>query len=215
MRPRSPSFIHLFKNLDLNLKHLNPESRASVCVCECVCARAACTVSVQIHTWAITVWLLLHWPLSPILQVHWLVPARPKITHIDLPRRRVYSPAITAVPQNHRRPFSFFPLVSCHYLCEVFAAVLCEHERMFLCAFMTSRQKQKKKDENFTSWQFDGYCFFCHPVQEQTKVINALCELISVLCKTKQYRIVKYFWMFCKGPHDIYVSCFFFLNSLV
>lgn len=166
MQPRSLSFIYLFKNLDLNLKHLNPESRVYVCVC------ATCTVSVQTHTWAITVWLLLHWPLSPILQVHWLVPARPKITHIDLPRRRVYSPAITAVPQNHRRPFfSFFFSYRATTYVKYLQQCCASMNGCFYVPFLHQgkKTKQNKKDEKFTSWQFDGYCFFLSPSARANK----------------------------------------------
>lgn len=93
--------------------------------------------------------------------------ARPCSTK-DNPHRSAPAPCLlscdngraTKPPPTFSSFLFFFSLVSCHYLCEVFAAVLCEHERMFLCAFFTSRQKKKKKDENVTSWQFDGYCFF-------------------------------------------------------
>lgn len=106
--------------------------------------------------------------------------ARPCLTkdnlHRSAPAPCLLSSVITVVPQNHRLPFFFFV----KYLQQC-----CVSMNMCVCAFLYI----KARKSCFTSW-FDEYCFFCHPAQEQTKVINALCEQISVLCKTKQYRVV-------------------------
>lgn len=115
--------------------------------------------------------------------------------HRSPPALCLLSSVITAVPANHRLLFfflkrenlsSYFKL--CHHWPNVkYLQQSCE--RMCVCAFLHQGKCKKKK---MYTWVVLWGIAFCHPVQEQTKVINAPCERISVLCKTKQYRIV---WM--------------------
>lgn len=115
--------------------------------------------------------------------------ARPCLTkdnlHRSAPAPCLLSSAITVVPKNHRLPFfSFiFGNRATTYL-QVFAAICVSVNGCVYAPFLhQGKTKREKKKRKFT-W-FDWYCFFCH--QEQMEVIDALCEQISVLCKTKQY----------------------------
>lgn len=147
--------------------------------------------------------------------------ARPCLTkdnlHRSAPAPCLLSSAITVVPKNHRLPFfsplflGIVPPLTYKYLQQFVWAWTDACMHLF---YIKAKLKERKKKRKFT-W-FDWYCFFCH--QEQMEVIDALCEQISVLCKTKQYITVwNKLWMFCKGPHYIYVSFVFsfFFVSLV
>ena len=146
--------------------------------------------------------------------------ARPCLTkdnlHRSAPAPCLLSSAITVVPKNHRLPFfplflGIVPPLTYKYLQQCCMSV----NRCVYAPFFTSRQNWKRKKRRENSHGLIGIAFFCH--QEQMEVIDALCVQISVLCKTKQYiTIWNKLWMFCKGPHYIYVSfvfSFFFFFS--
>lgn len=61
---------------------------------------------------------------------------------------------------------------------------------MSMCLFYTKARKEKEGVSQVGLMGIAFFLFFCPPPQEQTKVNNALCEQISVLCKMKQYRVV-------------------------
>lgn len=166
--------IHLFKDLDLNLRDLNTRE-------SCVCVCAAYTVSVQTHTWAVTppncltstTMTFESNPSSPL--------ARPCLTkdnpHRSAPAPCLLSSAITAVPQNPS-PFSKKKERKKNRATTYVKYLQCcvSVNTCVLCAFLHQGKKKNRKMSHLLVWLVLLFFFLFHPVQEQTKVINALCE---------------------------------------
>lgn len=135
LQPCANSVYHcapFFIDLDLNLNDLNP------------------------NTWAVTpppVSLLLHRPLSPIFQTHWLVSPRPKMTHIDLP------PALFTLCDNScatKPPPPFF-LFLFPKNCATTTYVkdlqqCCESVKACVYVPFTSRPKKEKQQDQMVVW---------------------------------------------------------------
>lgn len=146
--------IHLFKDLDLNLRDLN--TRES-CVCVCRLYSVCSNTHLSRHSsncLTSTTMTFESNPSSPL--------ARPCLTkdnpHRSAPAPCLLSSAITAVPQNPS-PFSKKKekKKSCHHLCKVFA-VLCEREHLCVMCLFTSRQEKEQK--NVTLASLIGIAFF-------------------------------------------------------
>lgn len=126
----------------------------------CVCVSAACTVSVQTHLshhcLTSTTLTFESNPSSPL--------ARPCSTK-DNPHRSAPAPCLLSCDNGRATKttadlFLFFFFFS-SYRATTYVKYLQQCcASMNGCFYVPFLHQGKKKDENFTSWQFDGYCFF-------------------------------------------------------
>lgn len=166
--------IHLFKDLDLNLRDLN--TRES-CVCVCRLYSVCSNTHLSRHSsncLTSTTMTFESNPSSPL--------ARPCLTkdnpHRSAPAPCLLSSAITAVPQNPS-PFSKKKEEKKNRATTYVKYLQCcvSVNTCVLCAFLHQGKKKNRKMSHLLVWLVLLFFFFLfHPVQEQTKVINALCE---------------------------------------
>lgn len=203
------------KILDLNLKDLNPASLVWVCVC----ARASLVqrkLTFAIRRLTSTTLTFEPNHSSPL--------ARPCLTkdnpYRSTPALCLLSSEITAVPQKKGKKkdsqptlFFFFVKIVPPLMWSICSSVVWAWTDVCLCLFFTSRQNYKignisRVCSSLMIAMGIAFSFRC-PVWAQTKVIDAPCEQISVLCKTKQYRLLWIkLWCFVRG-HTIFMYLYF------
>jgi len=215
--------VTLTAGIDLNLKDLNPGSPSffseHVCACTVVCLNSGTHLSV---------WLTIHWPLSTIHLVHWIV--WPKITCIDLSRQ----PCLLFIADKTAMP----PTTAAAYLinrattprCSICNGVVCVRVCMcacvrVLCFLLFFPNKAKKGFTNiWLSYQkllMDIVSFFAWSEKMEKLLIcgSLWAKNLSVLCIDKAIQTyVKYGIVDCFViSHTIfkYIFCFFFLYLYV